>query len=474
MRRRASLAPLLYLIYPTVPETPVRLPASLLHAQRVVIGLLAVPLLLAGCVSTKSTYTREQVAQRLVAKGGVALGPMRSADGPAPTLPDFANGLSEAQTIDLALNRNPAFQADLAGLALAQADLQDAGLLANPVVSAITAHGTQPFAVALSFAGDLLWQRPARVRAARLETQRVAETLVARGLLVSRDARVSYADIGLAEERARIAREGIVMRAEVARIMRARYRVGEASELETVAPSADSLRAVDDYYRARRDARVARLRLLATLGLDAVEADSVRFTDVAANAAPTPTPLVPPLPALLDSAYAARPDLWAARVGIEAAGQRLKWERSRVFSFLLTLDARFNNPNAVHIGPGATVGLPIFNRNQGRISRVRAELEQASWQYLALRQTVGLDVREAYAQYEQATQSVALWQSSYLPSLTDALRRSTNAFVNGDFPYVQVAETTRQLLDARQRAAEARADQRRALARLRYAVGGRF
>ena len=261
------------------------------------------------------------------------------------------------------------------------------------------------------------------------------------------------------------------MRAEVARIVRARYRVGEASELETVAPSADSLRSVDDFYRARRDARVARLRLLATLGLDSVEADSVRFTDVVA---PLPAPVVPPLRTLLDSAYAARPDLWAARVGIEGIGKRLKWERSRVFSFLLSLNARLNDPDPVHLGPGATIGLPIFNRNQGRISRVKAELEQASWQYLALRQTVDLDVREAYAQYEQATQSVALWESSYLPSLQDALRRSTNAFVNGDFPYVQVAETTRQLLDARQRAAEARADQRRAVARLRYAVGGRF
>ena len=190
--------------------------------------------------------------------------------------------------------------------------------------------------------------------------------------------------------------------------------------------------------------------------------------------ATTSATAVPPLRTLLDSAYAARPDLWAARIGIESIGKRLKWERSRVFSFVLSLNVRLNDPNPVHLGPGAAIGLPIFNRNQGRISRVKAELEQASWQYLALRQTVGLDVREAYAQYDQATQSVALWENSRLPSFRDALRRSTNAFINGDFPYVQVAETIRQLLDARQRAADARADQRRALARLRYAVGGRF
>ncbi|TGD77345.1 MULTISPECIES: TolC family protein [Hymenobacter] len=433
------------------------------------VWLLALPLLLAGCVSTKSAYTRDHVARRLQARGGYELGTARSASALAPALPTLQDGLSEDEAIRLALTRNPAFQADLSTLALAQADLQDAGLLPNPVLSLVTAHGTAPFSMALSLASDLLWQRLSRVGAAQLETQRVAESLVSRGLLVSRDAQVSYTDITLADERLRIAREAIVMRAEVARIVRARYRAGEASELETVAPSADSLRAVDDYYRARRDNRVARLRLLATLGLDSVNADSLRFT-----AAPVSATLVPPLPTLLDSAYAARPDLWAARVGIEGIGQRLRWERSRVFSFIVSLDARFNNPNPVHLGPGATIGLPLFNRNQGRISRVKAELEQASWQYLTLRQTVNLDVREAYAQYEQATQSVALWERSYLPSLQDALRRSTNAFINGDFPYVQVAETTRQLLDAQQRAADARADQRRALARLRYAVGGRF
>ncbi|RSK45863.1 TolC family protein [Hymenobacter perfusus] len=434
------------------------------------LWLLALPLLLAGCVSTKSTYNREHVAEQLKTHGGYDIGTTRAANAPAPALPNLQDGLSEEETVDLALTRNPAFQADLSTLALAQADLQDASLLANPVLTGVTSYGTSPVFLALNFASDLLWQRPGRVGAAQLETQRVAESLVSRGLLVSRDAQVSYTDITLAEERLRIAREAIIMRAEVARIVRARYRVGEASELETVAPSADSLRAVDDFYRARRDAQVARLRLFATLGLDSVNADSVRF----AVPVTSTTPAVPPLRTLLDSAYAARPDLWAARIGIEGIGKRLKWERSRVFSFVLSLNARLNDPNPVHLGPGAAIGLPIFNRNQGRISRVKAELEQASWQYLALRQTVNLDVREAYAQYEQATQSVALWDRSYLPSLTDALRRSTNAFINGDFPYVQVAETTRQLLDARQRAADARADQRRALARLRYAVGGRF
>ncbi|GAB3308610.1 TolC family protein [Hymenobacter tenuis] len=445
---------------------PVSLAATL---RRRCLWLLALPLLLAGCVSTKSTYTRDHVAQRLRARAGYELGLDRTAASPGPALPNLQDGLSEDETVSLALTRNPAFQADLSTLALAQADLQDAGLLANPVLTGVTAYGTSPVFLALNFASDLLWQRPGRVGAAQLETQRVAESLVNRGLLVSRDAQVAYTDITLAEERLRIAREAITMRAEVARIVRARYRVGEASELETVAPSADSLRAVDDFYRARRDAQLARLRLFTSLGLDSVNADSVRFT-----AAPTSATTVPPLRTLLDSAYAARPDLWAARIGIEGIGKRLKWERSRVFSFVLSLNARLNDPNPVHLGPGAAIGLPIFNRNQGRISRVKAELEQASWQYLALRQTVNLDVREAYAQYEQATQSVALWERSYLPSLSDALRRSTNAFINGDFPYVQVAETTRQLLDARQRAADARADQRRALARLRYAVGGRF
>ncbi|MCC3160163.1 TolC family protein [Hymenobacter sp. 15J16-1T3B] len=437
----------------------------LLRACR--LWMWALPLLLAGCVSTKSSYDRAHVAGRLQRRAGYELGTARPPAAPLPAPLELQTGLSEEAVTRLALTRNPAFQADLATLSLAQADLQDAGLLTNPVLSAVTSYGTAPFTLALNFAADLLWQRPLRVGAAQLETQRVAESLVARGLTVGRDAQVSYADVGLADERVRIAQEAIRMRAEVARIVRSRYRVGEASELETVAPSADSLRAVDDYLRARRDAQVARLRLLASLRLDSLNADSVRFTPTS-----TAPATVPPLPALLDSAYAARPDLWAARIGIEATGRRLKWERSRVFSFVLSLNARLNDPNPIHLGPGAAVGLPIFNRNQGRIARVRVELEQAAWQYLALRQTVGLDVREAYAQYEQASRSVALWDNSYLPSLQDALRRSTNAFVNGDFPYVQVAETTRQLLDARQRAAEARADQRRALARLRYAVGG--
>ncbi|WP_116943227.1 hypothetical protein [Hymenobacter lapidiphilus] len=130
---------------------------SFLCWRRSAVGLLALPLLLSGCVSTKSTYTRDQVARRLKARSGYELGAARTASAPAPALPNLQDGLSEDETVNLALTRNPAFQADLSTLALAQADLRDAGLLANPVLSGVTAYGTSPVFLALNFASDLLW-----------------------------------------------------------------------------------------------------------------------------------------------------------------------------------------------------------------------------------------------------------------------------------------------------------------------------
>ncbi len=110
------------------------LPFARFAVRRWLVLLAALPLF--NCAGPKSAYTREHVARRLQTRTGAAIGPARAATAPAPALPNLTDGLSEPEAVALALSRNPAFQADLATLALAQADLRDAGLLANPVLMA--------------------------------------------------------------------------------------------------------------------------------------------------------------------------------------------------------------------------------------------------------------------------------------------------------------------------------------------------
>ena len=60
-------------------------------------------------------------------------------------------------------------------------------------------------------------------------------------------------------------------------------------------------------------------------------------------------------------------------------------------------------------GPGVTLDLPIFNRNQGGIARATVEIERASRLYIAARSNVIADVRSAGVRVTQAQQALDAW-----------------------------------------------------------------
>ena len=82
-------------------------------------------------------------------------------------------------------------------------------------------------------------------------------------------------------------------------------------------------------------------------------------------------------PSLVIDALAARPDVRAAELGVEAAGARLGWEQSRTMSLTAVLDANGRGTEGYEMGPGIDVPIPLFNRNQGQITRAQAELVRA-------------------------------------------------------------------------------------------------
>jgi cobalt-zinc-cadmium efflux system outer membrane protein len=175
----------------------------------------------------------------------------------------------------------------------------------------------------------------------------------------------------------------------------------------------------------------------------------------------------------LTDALAARPDARAAELAIEAAAARLGWEHSRTLTLTAVLDANGAGKEGFEAGPGLDVGLPLFNRNQGNITRAEAELQRAGSLYLAARQRVATEVRTAAAQYERATAAAAEWRATVLTPLEEQVQVADRAFHEGEVAYVFVIEMNRRVTDARLRTREAEADIVRAQARLERAIGRR-
>ena len=105
-------------------------------------------------------------------------------EGTEPMPPNVAidDGLTSEEAVAIALWNSPSFQATLADLGIARADVVEAGLLRNPVLSLLFPVGQKQLEWTLQFPIDAIWQRPKRVAAAQLNAQAVGERLVWDGL----------------------------------------------------------------------------------------------------------------------------------------------------------------------------------------------------------------------------------------------------------------------------------------------------
>jgi len=92
-------------------------------------------LLIAGC-TVQSTYNRSYVSKGIQERTDYELGQIsKPGEFHLPDGVSLDDGLSEDEAVAVALWNNAQFQADLAALGFARADLIEADMLANPVFS---------------------------------------------------------------------------------------------------------------------------------------------------------------------------------------------------------------------------------------------------------------------------------------------------------------------------------------------------
>ncbi|MFC1760491.1 TolC family protein [Planctomycetota bacterium] len=433
-------------------------------ARKILCGLL-MALVVGGC-KTKSPYDRSYVSEGLQERTDYELGEVAEPGiFSFPAGVSLDDGLSQDEAVALALWNNAQFQADLAALGFSRADVLEAGMLPNPVFSIFFPVGPKLLEARLSYPIDVLWTRPHRVKAAKLDAHTLAENLIEHGLALVRDVRLAYVDLVLAEERVRLAREDVAIRSQAGELARKRLAAGDISELAASAAIVDALQAANDLERLSGEARIMRQRLDVKLGVpDAAAPYNIEPETVVART-------TVPIETLLETAFAARPDLRAVELQMEAAGERLGWEKSKVFNLIAHIDAKDKGDPSVTIGPGLSAEIPIFNQNDGNIARARAEIDQAARQYEALRQSIRLQVQEAHIRYLSAHDEYDIWSSDILPNLAEAAEQAQKSFAAGEVSYLTVLEARQKLAAAQKQQTELTALLNRNFVQLNYCVG---
>ena len=429
--------------------------------------LVIASVLAAACAVRSKTPGIVDISQSIDDRMGHIL---RETEGTAGIPPDvvLADGVTEDEAVSLSLWNHAAFQADLTTLGFTRADVVEAGLLRNPIFSLLFPLGPKQLEATFNWPIEAFWQRPRRVAAARLDADRVAQNLVQNGLNLIRDVRLAHADAILAEDRLSLTQERLTLRRQILEITEARLRAGDIAELE-VLPARNDVRIVEgDILRFQNDASVTSARLALVLG-SILESRQLTATPSALPSKPAPI-----ASALIEEAFGSRPDMRGSELAIQAAGERARWQRSRIFALTSILDANGQGRDGFEIGPGVQAEIFAGDRNTGNRLRAEAELKQTSRRYVAVRQQIAAEVTEARIRYEEARAALTQWNDGILPPLEEAARRTERAFAAGDVSRLFLLENTTKLVEARNRYIEIQWSLRRARAELERAVGRRI
>jgi cobalt-zinc-cadmium efflux system outer membrane protein len=244
-----------------------------------------------------------------------------------------------------------------------------------------------------------------------------------------------------------------------------RLRAGDISDFEARLARLDGARleAARLARASARDLAVARLRTLLGLG---IEAPALRLTDPNEAAGGCGD-----LAELVKSALAARPDVRAAELQIDAAGARAGLERAKILALTATLDMNGAGKEGFEMGPGLGLELPILSQNQGGRSRAAAELAQASRRYLAVRATVSAGVEAALIGLHEALGSARVLGADGNVLLGTERQQAQRIYDAGEISLLNLLEIRRRLIDTETTRLEAGFAVRRAQIRLEEAIG---
>ncbi len=424
-----------------------------------------------GCRTTDGTNPRGAVSKALTDRFGSGItDPLCAGRTVIPPTVTLEDGLTEDEAIHIALWNNAGFQELLAALGISRAQLLEAGLINDPQFIIFFPLGPKQLEFATFQTVDALWLRPIRVRAAKLDLHQISQSMVQNGLNTIRDIRLAHTNLIQAQQQAEVATEAASIRGQIAELAQKRLAAGDISDLEATTSQIDALQAKAAEARMIQDVELAEHALRTGLGLTMLDAPILAVDGESADRPIT----VEDADQLVGTALAMRPDLRAAEIAIEAACQRVDLAKRRFRNFDLVYDANGSGKKGFESGPGLRFFMPVFNRNRGVIAIANAQWQQATRQYVTVRDRVTLEVRTAHTQLQQARDNLQFLQTEILPSLEEAERLARRSYEDGGATYFLILQTIGPYLDARMRQSQLLADVRRATAELERSVGMRL
>lgn len=440
--------------------------------------------LLLACASVQPTEARRDVGDLLERRAGLADVVPLEQDEPtrarvrARVDELLASPLTLDRALQVAMLNNRELRAVLEDLGVAQAELVQAGLLRNPVLSGdlVVSSRGNGLGGGLALSQSLLsvFLIPAQRRVARARLAHAVVTVGQAALVLARDVRVAYVRAQTEAQAADLHRIRVQAAEAAHELAEQQFTAGNIPPLdrELFAAALDHARV--DLADAQLAATAAREELTRLLGLWG-EATTYTFAAPLADVLPVDGDLG----RLEEQGIRDRLDLSAARVEVDAIGQALALRRRGTIPDIeVGATARNEVGDDVGhewvIGPSLAISLPIFDPGHADIARIQALLRHSQHRLQDLAIRARSQIRVHRAALVAARRKVEHYRRAVLPraaTITELTLQQYNAMQVGTY---QLLETRADQLDADREYLEALRDYWTARSDLELAVGGRL
>ena len=381
-------------------------------------AMAAAAALLSGCATFSNDGGFGAVAQATKDRSGAETRLLRNDEDRRALDEQLRKLLAEPLSVDaavqIALLNNRGLQARYWDLGIAEAELVQAGRMANPGFSFKRTHGGGEVAIertlSMNFIQLLTLPLASRIEAQRFEQVKVE--LAGEAVSMVHQARLAWIEAVAAQQGVAYAQQisdAAEASGELARRMQA---AGNWSKYDAAREEAFHADAMADVARARKAATASREKLTRILGLSGAEATSYRL--------PARLPELPASPRKVDDAEAAalrdRLDVQAARLSSQHTANSLGLTKTTRFINVLELSG-ISERDGERRSRGYEISLevPLFDWGGARVAHAEATYMQSVNLLAAAAVNARSEARESHQDYQASYELAKHYRDVVIP-----------------------------------------------------------
>ena len=352
---------------------------------------------------------------------------------PAGVQPDGSTAflqatLSEQQALDTTLLQGPRAASARMQLGIAKTLTTQAKIYPNPAAEYDIGFAELSYRVGVAVPLQPPWKMLQRIIAAKAQID-VANLQLMQALWVLRaDIRRAYTELVIAEESAVMMRNLAALTQELSDVAMKRFKAGDVAKFDTLKAELAHTQAEVDASQADRRVVQAREQLNIIMGRDeSVPVLVPKLAQFQLHAEQNESDLLPALnlPLAAESQYIAdalknRLEIKLVNQQIKAAGATRSVARGNIIpdgQASFGYDRQLNpvpEPNKNSFYMMGSFPMPIFDRQQGELARLRATIQQLNYELVAQKNVVRGQVALAYRKVLNARENIRKYQESVL------------------------------------------------------------